>query len=237
MRPRAKDQATGQRGKKVRLGTIALSEADASQRTLSRSGRRVVKASQRSPRREQIIERAVVLMQEKGYLGTSIQDVADELEFTKAAFYYFVKNKEELLYTIFQRAMDVALQGMGEVARSDASASQKLLVMIEGYLAVLNREHDLFTVLFQEQRHLLPEHQAAIAETQRQILGFWKDVFAQGVASGDFAKIDPTLAAEAVVGMCSWAHRWFNPNGRLTAAEVADGFHQMLLNGVSARPR
>jgi AcrR family transcriptional regulator len=199
------------------------------------SGRRVVKREQRSPRREQIIERAVALMQEKGYLGTSIQDVADELDFTKAAFYYFVKNKEELLYTIFQRAMDVALQGMSDAARSDAPASQKLHRMIEGYLAILNREHDLFTILFQEQRHLLPEHQAAIAETQRQILNFWKDVFAQGVASGEFTDLDPTLAAQAMVGMCSWAHRWFNPKGRLTAAEVADAFHQMFLKGITPR--
>src|SRR5262249_12367169 len=172
----------------------------------------------------------------KGYLGTSIQDVADELDFTKAAFYYFVKNKEELLYTIFQRAMDVALEGMAEVARSDAPASQKLHVMIAGYISILNREHDLFTVLFQEQRHLLPEHQASIAETQRQILGFWKDVFTQGVNSGEFTDIDPALAAQAVVGMCSWAHRWLNPDGRLTPAEVADAFHQMLLRGILPRP-
>ena len=176
-------------------------------------------------------------MQEKGYLGTSIQDVADELDFTKAAFYYFVKNKEELLYTIFQRAMDVALEGMGGLARSDAPASQKLHLMIEGYLAVLNSEHDLFTVLFQEERHLLPEHQAAIAETQRRILDFWKDVFAQGVSSGEFTSIDPTLAAQAVVGMCSWAHRWFNPDGRLTPAEVAAGFHHILLQGITPRSR
>ena len=90
------------------------------------------KRAQRSPRREQIIERAVALMREKGYLGTSIQDMADELDFTKAAFYYFVKNKEELLYTIFQRAMDVSLEGMSEMAQSDAAASQKLHRMIEG---------------------------------------------------------------------------------------------------------
>ena len=112
---------------------------------------------------------------------------------------------------------------------------EKLHRMIEGYLAILNREHDLFAILFQEQRHLLPEHQAAIAETQRQILNFWKDVFAEGVASGEFTNIDPTLAAQAVVGMCSWAHRWFNPNGRLTAPEVADAFHQMFLNGITPR--
>jgi AcrR family transcriptional regulator len=192
--------------------------------------------AKRSPRREQIIERAVALMQEKGYLGTSIQDVADELDFTKAAFYYFVKNKEELLYTIFQRAMDVALEGMSELARTDGPATQKLHVMIDGYLGVLNREHDLFTVLFQEQRHLLPEHQSAIAETQRQILGYWKDVFAEGVASGEFTDIDPTVAAQAIVGMCSWAHRWFNPDGRLSAAEVSDAFHRILLQGILPRP-
>ena len=50
----------------------------------------------RGARKLQIIERAVELMQEKGFLGTSIQDVTDQLDFTKAAFYYFVKNNTRL---------------------------------------------------------------------------------------------------------------------------------------------
>ena len=92
-------RATGHRGQARFEESSPPSGAADSAGSINRSGRRAVKASQRSPRREQIIDRAVALMQEKGYLGTSIQDVADELDFTKAAFYYFVKNKEELLYT------------------------------------------------------------------------------------------------------------------------------------------
>src|SRR5690349_456383 len=108
----------------------------------------------RGARKLQIIERAVELMQEKGFLGTSIQDVTDQLDFTKAAFYYFVKNKEELLYEIMQQAMDLSLEAMATTAHADLPPTQKLARMIEGYVRMMSERADLMSILFQEKRHL-----------------------------------------------------------------------------------
>ena len=44
---------------------------------------------------------------QKGYKGTSLDEIAHSLDVTKGAFYYHIKNKEELLYQCFNRTLDV----------------------------------------------------------------------------------------------------------------------------------
>ena len=48
----------------------------------------------------------------KGYSGTSLRDVADELDLTDAALYYYVRNKEELVYLCYVRAADLGREAL-----------------------------------------------------------------------------------------------------------------------------
>ena len=61
-------------------------------------------------RRQAIIDEAIRLMHAKGYAATSIQDVANQFDFTKAAFYYYVKNKEELLYEVLLQTLQETVE-------------------------------------------------------------------------------------------------------------------------------
>ena len=48
--------------------------------------------------------------------------------------------------------------------------------------------------------------------------------FDDGIRHGDFVAGDPKLATLALLGACTWVHRWFNPGGRLTEAAIANDF-------------
>ena len=48
----------------------------------------------------------------KGYSGTSLKDVADLLGLTDAALYYYVRNKQELVYLCYVRAADLGREAM-----------------------------------------------------------------------------------------------------------------------------
>ena len=60
-------------------------------------------------RRETILQAAARCFNRKGYHGTTIEDIAQELRVSKAALYYYVKSKEEVLVSIFGRATPVEL--------------------------------------------------------------------------------------------------------------------------------
>lgn len=53
--------------------------------------------------KERIVETALELFAEKGYLGTSMNDIAKQLGFTKAALYKHYTSKQEILNRIVER--------------------------------------------------------------------------------------------------------------------------------------
>ena len=63
-----------------------------------------------------------------------------------------------------------------------------------------------------------------------------RQLIAAGARTGEFVPCDPALAARAVLGALNWSVRWFNPEGALTAAEIADGFAEYLIRGLLSKP-
>jgi AcrR family transcriptional regulator len=43
----------------------------------------------------------------KGFDGTSLDEIAEQLQVTKGAFYYHIRNKEDLLYQCYNRSLDI----------------------------------------------------------------------------------------------------------------------------------
>ena len=60
-------------------------------------------------RREAFVEAAQRLMQSRGYQQMSIQDVLDELQASRGAFYHYFDSKQALLEAVIDRMVDAAL--------------------------------------------------------------------------------------------------------------------------------
>ena len=65
-----------------------------------------------SQQRDRVLKAAANCFNRKGYSGTSLKDVANMLGLTDPALYYYVRNKEELVYLCYVRAADVGREAM-----------------------------------------------------------------------------------------------------------------------------
>jgi AcrR family transcriptional regulator len=83
----------------------------------------------------------------------------------------------------------------------------------------------------------LPRHlqQRLITKRDRYEEGV-RQLIAAGIRSGELVPRDPALAARAMLGALNWSVLWFSPEGRLTAAEIADGFADYLIRGLLSKP-
>ncbi|MED5816345.1 helix-turn-helix domain-containing protein [Mycolicibacterium sp. 050232] len=90
--------------------------------------------------RERLVEAAVRLITRHGFAGTSLQMIADELGFTKAAIYYHFRTREQLLSAVVEPFL-ARLQTVIEDAERQRSAAARADQMVRGYadLAVGNR--------------------------------------------------------------------------------------------------
>ncbi|MFJ3906646.1 TetR/AcrR family transcriptional regulator [Streptomyces sp. NPDC090025] len=78
-------------------------------------------AQARGNTRQRIQDVALDLFAEQGYEGTSLREIAERLDVTKAALYYHFKTKEDILIGIFQdltRPMDELIEWAGEQPRT-----------------------------------------------------------------------------------------------------------------------
>ena len=68
----------------------------------------------------EIFSAALHLFQEKGYHGTSMQDLADAVGMQKASLYYYIRSKEELLTLVCEHGTGAFTQELKEIVESEA---------------------------------------------------------------------------------------------------------------------
>lgn len=186
------------------------------------------------PRRQAILDAGALLMQERGFVGTTVEDVTDHLDLTKAAFYYYVENKEELLFQISTQTLELADASISAIGRSSAPADRKLAQMIDSFVRLVAERPSFFTVYFQEKGHLAPKHLVTVTRIERRIATALERVVRDGTAAGLFRKTDPAVAAFGILGMCFWVYKWFRPDGRASVDDVSAALQALGLNGLAA---
>lgn len=99
--------------------------------------------------KEAILASAVALFAQKGYTGTSVADLADELGLSKAAIYHHFENKEALFHALVDSLAD-DMEKLLELHESASPSAFDRLELLRGFAEVLNSHLDIM--------HLAPMH-------------------------------------------------------------------------------
>jgi AcrR family transcriptional regulator len=183
-------------------------------------------------RTEQIITTSAQLIQEKGFHSTTLEEVAEKLDLTKAALYYYVEDKEDLLFRIYLQSLELTLASTEAIVQSEQPPVAKVRALIDNQVRLITSRPELLTVYFNEKAHLSAEHYEAVTNLERQIVQRMVEVLRDGMAVGALQDMDPTVAAFTVLGASSWVYRWYQPGGRLSVDEVSNILQRVLLSGL-----
>ncbi len=183
----------------------------------------------------EIFSAALHLFQQRGYHGTSMQDLADAVGMQKASLYYYIRSKEELLVTVCERGTGAFTQELSEIVASDANATEKLRRALECYLVALCEQLDLFTVFLREQKFLGEKQKKQLRGQGKQHGELLAAIVQQGIASGEFRQVNVTITTLAILGMCNWLYEWYSPHGALQPREIAALFSELVLNGLAKK--
>src|ERR1700745_3151250 len=86
---------------------------------------------------ESLLAVAVGVFNQRGYDGTSMEDLSRRLGISKSAIYHHVASKEELLSLALDRALDGLFEVAAEIRRIDAPAIDRLEQLVRGSIEVL----------------------------------------------------------------------------------------------------
>lgn len=182
--------------------------------------------------RQGIIQAAARIFSEKGYHATSMQDIAEAVNLQKASLYHHFSSKQEILSEILDQALSLINNQLELVHSQSLSPDEKLRQAMLSYFQTIAENQNLSAVLLLELRSLDPELKTKQAPQREKFERFWKDLIIEGRQQGVFSDFDPSLTGRAILGVMNWTITWYRSDGARTAAEIADLFADLLINGL-----
>lgn len=185
--------------------------------------------------KQQILEAAAQIFSIKGYHATSMQDIADTVELKKASLYYHIENKQQVLIEILDQALDMVIDEVELATSGDIPIPEKLRRAMEIYLQTLTKNREIAAVLLLEYRSLDSEKSFDHMKRRDRFESLWRGLIQAGVENKLLTCPDPAQAARALLGMLNWTITWYNPQGKLSPAEIANQYADLLLLGLLNR--
>ena len=171
----------------------------------------------------EIMDKACTLFAEKGFGGTSLTDIADAVGLTRAAVYYYFKNKEALLEAIVNEVSSAPLKESIEWLKTAPEGATERLHSFVRMRVVSVLSHQVQMKMIGVTEASLPEDLAQRHNaSKRKILHEYRELIRRGIQSGEFRPVDDRIAALAIIGMGTWSVQWYNPDRGPSAAEIAD---------------
>jgi AcrR family transcriptional regulator len=178
-----------------------------------------------APRRSELLDVAIACFYEKGYAQTTLQDIADRMGFTKAAIYYYAKNKEELLVEIYSGIVEPAIANARALideseADAESDGATVFVALIEQHLRTFLSNVEANAVFEVQNVTLSDPAKKQIQALSREYNNILLDVCEKGMTDGSITAGNAVVKVNATIGMCNSAHRWYRPGGKFTVDEV-----------------
>jgi AcrR family transcriptional regulator len=188
-------------------------------------------------KRERILEEAVKLFYERGFTGTTLDDIASELGVTKPFIYTHFRSKTDLLAALCKPTIELSLEAVTQAAKLPGSPVARLHAAIADFTQVVLSRQANIAIYFREEKNLPPDALAEINALRKKFDRVLSNLLTEGVAAGEFDIGDVNLAALALGGMISWAYTWHRSEGRLALEDMCQRMADLALQMVGARSR
>jgi TetR/AcrR family transcriptional repressor of mexJK operon len=194
-------------------------------------------SSPQSSSRQRIVDIARRLFIEDGYLGVSMQQIADIAGLRKASLYHHFRSKESLFADVMAELMDRILRDFATVDLDDAPLEEQLR-----QIALINyRQFDqpeIHRLAMDFFKHVPESEHTEVHERLRSMQAVFSDIFERAIERGELRPINPHYAATMFFHMMmALAHQEpeFETVPPPPAEEAASLVIDVLLHGLAGK--
>ncbi len=155
-----------------------------------------------------MIRAAAHAFNHKGYHNTSLDDIAAALQVTKPTVYYYVTNKEQLLFECFVAGVEQIRAGFREAKSHALPARERLTAVLRNYAQAMASEFGWCMVRVEDQ-DLSPAMSSHVKAMKSEIDQGIRRLIREGVQDGSIHPCDPKMTAFALAGSLNWIAHWY----------------------------
>ena len=198
--------------------------------------------SLKEARKDQILKSAEKVFSEKGFLNSTISDVAKETGVSDTTIYEYFSSKEELLFSLPRDGIEQSKQMLDSHLNYITGTMNKLRGMIY-HLCKYYQDNRYFASI--SLMTLKTNKKFMETDTYKDLIGYYKimvDVIREGIDSGELKNdIDPYFIRSVIIGSVEFiVIRWLMygcPDDKTQPVLNVDPLFKLIMNGVRKSQR
>ncbi len=182
-------------------------------------------------RKNQIIETATQLFKTKGFAGTSMRDLANEVGMVVGGLYSHVNSKDEILQKIcfnmankFLHLIDKAL------VLEHATSSDKLDKVIQGHVRIITDDINATSVFWHEWKYMQEPWLSDFSKMQIAYENKFRSILEKGVNDGEFKIDDPSFTTMAILSSLNGLQKWRSYSQ--SPEDLGSSFAKLFISGI-----
>ncbi len=193
------------------------------------------RARQRELKRDAVLLAAARAFRELGLHNTTLDDIASFLNVTKPTIYYYLSNKEQIIFECFREGTAPITSLLTELATSTASGRDRLQALIERYAETMASDFGWCMVRVEDQ-DVSPAMGKRIRGLKSEIDQGIRALIRAGIEDGSIRSCDPKMTAFALAGALNGIGHWYRPDEPLRPRDIAAQFIELFCAGLVPRP-
>ncbi len=191
-----------------------------------------------SERKLQILTVSCRLFATKGFDGASMRDIAEECGISKATLYHHFPDKNAILRLVSMgttKSIYLHIAAHDNPALPPMDRLKVFMVETARFFEKYRWAWLASAAMFWNDPQVRRRKQRL--EWRDKYEAVLRDILRAAVENGDMREdLDIALAGRLVSSATNWLTRWYSPGGPLTAVQIVEQFHDMIVGGFQ-KPR
>ena len=154
-------------------------------------------AKTKEERRNEIIETAGKLFEEKGYEQTQVQDIVNEIGVAKGLFYYYFKSKDEVMEELADRYADAIIDAVNKLIDKDISTFDKINRIFQIFIDSAEKKSGIFMGILYVKNGIT--HERIFFNVGKKMVPLVTELILSGNDNGECNCSDPKFITEFLV--------------------------------------
>jgi AcrR family transcriptional regulator len=188
-----------------------------------------------SERRAELLALAARMFAERGFVSTTVRDIADAAGILSGSLYHHFDSKESMVDEILRDFLDELFGRYREIRAAGMGPRRTLEAVVVASFESIDRRHAEVAIYQNESGYLAQfERFGYLEDRNTEFRTMWIGLLEDGVAAGVFRKdLDVELVYRFIRDTVWVAVRWYRPGGGLSAHAVALQYLSIVLDGIA----
>jgi AcrR family transcriptional regulator len=172
------------------------------------------------------------MFNERGYMGASLDDLAEQLDVTKGAFYYHIQNKEDLLHQCFQRTLELIDDLIGRAGKDGQNGAEKIELVLR-YLFNVQLSDDGPLIAYRCLPSLNTERRNKVLKQTQASSDRLGEFISEGIKDGSIRDVNPGIIENAIAGTIDAAPGIAEMMRLTDNSKVSAEYLELFFNGIA----